>query len=431
MPQNFRRVSAVAALVAATFAMLPIDSASADTLRHRPTGFAASAPRDFTAAFHRPSASYVVASHRRDVAIRYQRLRTRRSPGVVASILAGTLRGRVARQRVGRRRAARVVLASGLVLRVRRSGPRAVEVTRFDRRSWSGQRRLLSRIRRSIRGGRFGRLARRQPSARRGRTSTPGPGSVRDLRGKDRRQQRPRDDSSGGDAPAAGDSTAPTGGDVLFRSDFESGDFEDWYVQSLRARATIVSPGAFGSDHAARFEVRDGDVEPDTGSERSEVSGPTVDEGQDLYFRDSFRVPGGSSIGTSWLIINQLHEHDWGGSPGIAVFLGDGPELRIGAGDGSPTFVDDVPIDFDRWHDLVYRVNLSQDPDVGFIEVWLDGNRLELDNGQTRIYGQTLQADSAYLKAGIYRGRSSTGTTVIEHDNLTIATTLEAAMAGR
>lgn len=221
-----------------------------------------------------------------------------------------------------------------------------------------------------------------------------------------------------------------SGGEVLFHDGFESGTFDDWYVQALDRRATIVSPGAFDSDHAARFEVRDGDEEPDTGSERAEVSGPTVREGQELYVRDSFRIPSGSSIGTSWTIINQLHEEEWDGSPGLAVFLEPDPcpSLEIAAGGGSPTFVDDVPLEFDRWHDLVYRVKLSQDPDAGFVEAWLDGRRLRLSGGRARAEGQTLQGSRAYLKAGIYRS-GSTGTTVVEHDNITIATSLDAALA--
>lgn len=218
-------------------------------------------------------------------------------------------------------------------------------------------------------------------------------------------------------------------GSVLFHSDFDSGTFDGWHLQSLEDRTSIVEPGAFGDGRAARFEVRDGDVEPQTGSERSELSGPTLEEGQDVYVRDTFRIPSGSSIGTSWQIVNQLHEEDWDRSPGLAVLLEPCPTLRIGAGDGSPTFVEKVPVEFDRWHDLVYRVKLSRDPEVGFVEAWLDGDRLELAHGETRIYGETLQRPSTYLKVGIYRDRDSTGTSLIEHDNITIATSLGAAVA--
>jgi hypothetical protein len=171
-------------------------------------------------------------------------------------------------------------------------------------------------------------------------------------------------------------------------------------------------------------------VEPDTGSERSEISlsGQDLHENQDLYVRDALRIPRGSAIGDSWLIVNQLHESDWGGSPGIAVFVDAGPSIEIGSGDGSRRFLERTPLQYDRWHDLVYRVNLSRDPAAGFVEAWLDGAPLTLANGQTRMYGKTIQAARAYLKAGIYRGRSHGGTTVVEHDEIAIGTTLDAVI---
>jgi hypothetical protein len=199
-------------------------------------------------------------------------------------------------------------------------------------------------------------------------------------------------------------------------------------VQSLASRATLFSTAAFPGPKAARFEVRDGDVEPDTGSERSEVSGPTFDEGQDLYIRDAIRVPGNSTYQGPWQIIQQLHETSWGGSPGMAVFLNSGPALQIGAGDGSPTYWRSSQLETNRWYDLVYRVYLSRDASAGFVEVWLDGVQQTLLNGQTRAYGETIQTAHAYIKAGIYRSKSSTGTSLVEHDAIIIGTGLDAVM---
>ena len=108
-------------------------------------------------------------------------------------------------------------------------------------------------------------------------------------------------------AQAASQAAASENPDVLFRGDFDAG-FAGWYVQSLSSRVTLFSAGAFQGTQAARFEVRDGDVEPDTGSERSEVSGPTFDEGQDLYIRDAIRIPGAYSYQGPWQIVQQLHE---------------------------------------------------------------------------------------------------------------------------
>jgi hypothetical protein len=200
-------------------------------------------------------------------------------------------------------------------------------------------------------------------------------------------------------------------------------------VQSLSSRATLFSSGAFEGTGASRFEVRAGDIEPDTGSQRSEVSGPTFDEGEDLYFRDAIRVPHTNTYSTSWQIIQQLHEENWGGSPGMAVFLDNKHALKIGPGDSSRTFWQGPALQSGRWYDLVYRVKLSQSSSVGFVEVWLDGTQQTMANGETRVYGRTIQTPETYIKAGIYRSKSSTGTSIVEHDSIVVGTSLAAVNA--
>ena len=240
-----------------------------------------------------------------------------------------------------------------------------------------------------------------------------------------RHTQRHRQAAKAAAAPKAPPAENPG---ILFRGDFDSG-FDDWHVQSLSYRATLLSSGAFQGSQAARFQVDPGDVEPETGSQRSEVSGPTFNEGQDLYIRDAFRVPSGNTYDGPWQIIQQLHETDWNGSPGVAVFLDEERRLTLGPGDSSRTFWDSAPLQSDRWYDLIYRVNLSQDANTGFVEVWLDGVQQGLDNGQTRIYGQTLQTGGTYLKAGIYRSRSSSGTSIVEHDAILVGSSYAAVAA--
>ncbi len=227
-------------------------------------------------------------------------------------------------------------------------------------------------------------------------------------------------------APTA--ASASHSGKVLFRGDFDGG-FDGWHVQSLGNRATLFGSGALEGAGAARFEVRDGDVEPDTGSERSEVSGPTFEEGQDLYIRDAIRVPASNTYSVPWQIVQQLHEENWSGSPGMAVMLDNRRALKLGSGDSSRTFWQGPPLRADRWYDLVYRVKLSRDPGSGFVEVWLDGARQRLANGKTRIYGRTIQAAETHLKAGIYRSKSSSGTSVVEHDAIVVGTSYAAVMA--
>jgi Polysaccharide lyase len=230
-------------------------------------------------------------------------------------------------------------------------------------------------------------------------------------------------------APAPEPAPAPAPSpSLLFNSGFE-GSFSGWYLQSLPERAKIVSGSAFRGSTNARFEVREGDVEPDTGSQRSEVSGPTFNEGEDIYVHDAFRIPSAASYQGSWQIIQQLHETSWSGSPGMAVFLSANHTLQIGAGDGSPTYWKSGQLQTDRWYELVYRVKLSQNANTGFVEVWLNGSPQTLLNGQTKSYGQTMQTSHVYLKAGIYRGKSSTGTSLIEHDAISVGSSLSAVSA--
>jgi|GEM_PF-2268866 len=230
-------------------------------------------------------------------------------------------------------------------------------------------------------------------------------------------------------APAPEPAPAPApSGNVLFNGNFDTG-FKGWYVQSLSSRATLFSSAAFQGTQAARFEVRDGDVEPDTGAERSEVSGPSFHEGQDLYIRDAIRVPSSNTYSAPWQIIEQLHEDNWGGSPGVALFLDNSRALTLGAGDGSPTFWEGPVLQSNRWYELVYHVSLSQASSTGFVEVWLDGVQQKLANGQTRIYGQTIQTTETYIKAGIYRAKASTGTSIVEHDAIVVGTSFAAVTA--
>jgi Polysaccharide lyase len=226
--------------------------------------------------------------------------------------------------------------------------------------------------------------------------------------------------------PAPAPEAAP--GRLLFASNFD-GSFRPWIdVQSLSTRATINTAHPFAGSGAGRFEVQSGDIEPQTGDQRSEVSGPDLNAGEDIYVRDEIRVPNGYSFQGPWQLINQLHEEEWSGSPGIATFLDPSRQIRFGAGDGYPKYWQGPQLEPERWYTLVYRVNLSKDPSQGFVELWWDGVQQVLANGATRMYGETIQTSQTYIKAGIYRSRESTGTSIVEHDSIAVGTGMGAVM---
>jgi hypothetical protein len=211
-----------------------------------------------------------------------------------------------------------------------------------------------------------------------------------------------------------------TPGKVVFASDFESDGFPEWYVQALPSRARLVHASPFEGRANARFEVRPGDVEPDTGSQRAEVSGPTFHEGDDLYVRTAFRVPPGNSFRGPWQLIQQFHDESDTGSPGTAVFLTSDQRLKVGAGDSTQIDWTSPALRNNRWYELVYRVKFSRNPDVGFVEVWFDGHHQRLGNGHFRDYGTTMHLSEAYLKTGIYRSQYSTGVSLIEDDSVVV-----------
>ena len=85
-------------------------------------------------------------------------------------------------------------------------------------------------------------------------------------------------------------------GQLLFAANFDT-SFRPWLdVQSLTTRATISTAHPFEGSGAGRFEVQPGDIEPQTGGQRSEVSGPEFSVGQDIFVRDEIRVPTGYSF---------------------------------------------------------------------------------------------------------------------------------------
>ncbi|MBS1878066.1 MAG: heparin lyase I family protein [Actinobacteria bacterium] len=210
-------------------------------------------------------------------------------------------------------------------------------------------------------------------------------------------------------------------GRVVFVSNFERGKFPEWFKQALPNRIRLVHNSPYEGRSNALFEVRPGDIEPQTGSPRAELTGPTFEEGDDIYVRTAFRVPEANTFQGPWQLIQQFHEaEEWGGSPGTAIFLTSKRRIRIGHGDGTEVDWQSKPLVDNRWYVLTYRVKFSQNPKVGFMEVWLNGKHQRLRDGHFRQYGFTMQKPHSYLKTGIYRSRYSTGISLIEDDSLTI-----------
>jgi hypothetical protein len=220
---------------------------------------------------------------------------------------------------------------------------------------------------------------------------------------------------------------------TVHRSGFETGDFSQWREQQcLRDRLSVGSkpPSSFEGRYRARLEVRDGDEEPDTGSERCELVGPSLPSERERWYRQAIYVPSASDPPDSWQIMSQWYSN-YGGSPPLALFHDRGLPMRwsLRHGDSSRTYWRSRELERDEWHEIVVGVFLSQAPSRGWVEVWLDGKRQTLENGRTRMHGQTRGATRGSFKTGIYRSPNSTGRSVEYVDGYSVGTSRESVMS--
>jgi len=184
---------------------------------------------------------------------------------------------------------------------------------------------------------------------------------------------------------------------------------------------------------AARFEVRPGDDPIGANGERAEVladvpeGGGTV--GKEAWYGWSTRFPADLNPSTgkgSFNIFTQWHENVSGRCIPPLSFMVDTPaqgsrmRMRVRGGrEVSPCIYethrdfDFGPIQHDRWYDFVVHVKWSADPANGFIEAWLNGQRVvPLTAGATMAPGSDV-----YLKQGWYR-TDSPQTSVVFHDSM-------------
>jgi hypothetical protein len=215
----------------------------------------------------------------------------------------------------------------------------------------------------------------------------------------------------------------------LHRGDFESGDLSQWRnSQCLRERISVGSkgPAAFDGRYRVRVEVRDDDVEPETEGERCQLVGPALPDERELWFRQAIYVPSTSDPPTGWEIMSQWYTVS-DGSPLLALFNNKGLPMRwsLRRGDSSMSYWHSRELARDQWHEIVVGVFLSEAPTRGWVEVWLDGKQQTLENGGTRMHGQTRGPVPGPFTTGIYRNPDSSGTSIKYMDDYSIGPTRE------
>jgi hypothetical protein len=218
--------------------------------------------------------------------------------------------------------------------------------------------------------------------------------------------------------------------EVVFQADFETGDLSQWgnsgtqghniSPRNVEVVTDIVQQGRY----AARFTIHEDDVFNER-QLRVQVGGPrvTVEEGSDTYMsfhmymaeapqdRDNFFYwegappPRYNNVMTWWV------------EPGED----GGTRIRYGTGNLGRNGTEwDAPFEVGKWHQLAMHVHWSEDPAVGNVRLWFDGE-LVLDRKL-----KTRGAESVYFcQPGIHRSPHRSSVDTIYFDNFILADNLD------
>lgn len=216
--------------------------------------------------------------------------------------------------------------------------------------------------------------------------------------------------------------------EILFKADFETGDFGQFGGKSKNIKPGHIEVDAetvHSGKYSGRFTIHEDNVF-NAGQLRVQANGPkvTVEEGSDTFAsfylmmkdapedRDNFFYWEGSppprynNVMTWWVEPKK-------DGPGTLVKYGTGNLGRNGV-------MWEADFAVGRWHQLGMHIRWSEDPDKGHIKLWWDGE-VVLDRA-----AKTKGPQSVYFsQPGIHRSPHAKSEDTIYFDDILCATTLE------
>lgn len=236
----------------------------------------------------------------------------------------------------------------------------------------------------------------------------------------------------------------PQGGTLVFQDGFAAGNFAKWNSLQWSTSGTVRNTAGTaysgtgeypaqvvaidGRTDVARFELRDGDS-PFGGTERSEIGEPFTitpgdvechpgDErwiGWDMKFHSTYPTPDAAS---GWNLVWQWHNGSADGSPAFVLDMDTDDIIYLANNDASGyqrTAVQAMVRD--TWQRWVVHVKFSDNPAIGYADVWVDGVlKINHEMRRTMVVGDDL----CYFKCGTYRDPVNSVTAISYYDNLKI-----------
>lgn len=244
-------------------------------------------------------------------------------------------------------------------------------------------------------------------------------------------------------APAPAADRGPSGATLVFADNFDGG-FDcggAWMYESNQeysgpctghasgtaTRLTFPAGSGYdGTGSAARFEVRPGDLA--SNGERSEIdtgsgSGANIfHEGDNCYLQERIKIGPGidpasqiSTTANNFYILNQWHAGS--GSPPLTLQIRPDGSLSVGSNGVGTVPYKPIVAKYvaDQWYDIDIHFIMSNDPSIGGVEAWLNGQQVV-----PWTPGRTMGDADSYLKIGQYRShRDYTGVVYFDDMRLT------------
>ena len=195
-------------------------------------------------------------------------------------------------------------------------------------------------------------------------------------------------------------------------------------------RLSVVTDPTYGKVYQAAMKAGD----DYRGKSRAEFANPALDNGEDfyIYHGDEYYIGFRSKLSEG---LDSLGDGD-SNSGNLMQLKGKlscgGPALGLTIKNGRLTLRretdDNADIDIDahllgnregvfwtgpriddidgQWFELVFHINFNVDPDIGFVELWFNGQKQQIGNNG-KLHGKTMCFDSSEerveVKLGLYR----------------------------
>lgn len=211
--------------------------------------------------------------------------------------------------------------------------------------------------------------------------------------------------------------------EVVWKSDFETGDLTQWdkAQQMSEDRLAVISDNPRQGNFALRATVIQGDDPINASGNRNEVVKITNEApGSEYWYSWSTQFPADFPSEPSWQLFTQWHQAGCCGSPPLEFYVtGEQINLRVGGSEGEVIWT--TPLTRGQWSDFMMHVKWSDDPNVGFVELWYQGQQVLTKRMMATQFDKTGQ----YLKMGLYRDEKIASVGELFHDNFVMGTTME------